>query len=624
MKIDKYEIIKDIGSGGMSNVFLARDTMIDREVALKVMKESIEDDDKYKKRFQREIKAIVALEHESIVPLYDTGEFNGHLYIVMRYMANGSLIHLIQDKFPLENNKIKEIFRRISFALDVVHNCGMIHRDIKPSNILFDKYDAAYLSDFGIVKSLNKQNTTITESTHNGVLQYIGTPAYMSPEQIDGLGIDRRSDIYSLGITLFQVLTGQLPFNSQTPTAIFVAHKTEPVPSILDYRQDLSPDWDFIIQKCTAKKPDARYSTMIDFVKALNEAGDQNSSITISLPHIPSTQSASTKTIERGISSQNVNSVKLINKLKFRDDQISLLAFTPDGQNIISANRNISVWDLDGRLIFDIAKQDNIEQLQFCSLCFTPEGKIVYISDIVGSIYALDITARKLSYEIKLTSKDTTSLHNPVYIACSNNGEVLAAANKYSLYIWKSESFRNPVLHQINNVPGTIKHLSFSPDNKIIAIGRGSPSNKAEIWDANHTELIANFNNPNQEAVSDIAFSPTGNFMAFCDCIGRIYTYKTSNGTFDSNMIFHQEIKAHQGNNPTFIAFSNNGKLLLSGGYDSLNEENVKLWDVSTSKKIAFMPEPEKAIQCVSFSPDGMKFIAGGKDSFIYIWGINE
>jgi eukaryotic-like serine/threonine-protein kinase len=197
----RYQIKRELGRGGMATVYLAHDPRFGRDVALKVLSGAYRDDPTFRGRFEREARTIASLEHPAIVPVYDFGEDGEQLYLVMRYISGGTLLDRIVMK-PFTLAESAPIIQRIASALDHAHENGVIHRDLKPANILFDKYNNAFLSDFGIVKYIEATTQGLTGS---GV---IGTPAYMSPEQIHGdQEIDGRSDIYTLGIILFEMLT---------------------------------------------------------------------------------------------------------------------------------------------------------------------------------------------------------------------------------------------------------------------------------------------------------------------------------------------------------------------------------------------------------------------------------
>jgi len=259
-KFGRYEIRTEIGRGGMATVYHAYDPRFEREVALKVLPRAMLHDPQFRTRFEREAKTIAMLEHQAIVPVYDFGEEDGQPYFVMRYMTGGSLTERMK-KGPMTILEVAHLFGRLGPALDDAHAKGIIHRDLKPGNILFDQYSEPYISDFGIAKIAATQ-TNVTGSA------IVGTPAYMSPEQAQGDVVDGRSDIYGLGVILFELLTGQQPYHGDTPMSVVVKHITDPVPHILDIKPDLPPAIETVIEKAMAKDREERFST----VKALSEA----------------------------------------------------------------------------------------------------------------------------------------------------------------------------------------------------------------------------------------------------------------------------------------------------------------------------------------------------------------
>jgi serine/threonine protein kinase len=267
-KIGRYQIKSELGRGGMATVYHAFDPSFNREVAIKVLPREMLHDPQFRARFEREIKMVAGLEHPSIVPVYDVGEEDGQPYFVMRYMTGGSLSDWIaKGKIPLEDTA--RIIGRIAQGLAYAHKKGIIHRDLKPDNILFDDNDEPFISDFGIAK-LTESTGSLTGS---GV---IGTPAYMSPEQAQGIEIDGRSDIYGLGVIVYQMLSGKQPYNADTPMGIVIKHITEPVPEILTVDPGLPPGVDQIIRSSMAKDKTRRYSTAIELAKALNLAAFGN------------------------------------------------------------------------------------------------------------------------------------------------------------------------------------------------------------------------------------------------------------------------------------------------------------------------------------------------------------
>jgi tRNA A-37 threonylcarbamoyl transferase component Bud32 len=277
--IGRYEILHELGQGGMAIVYLARDPFVNRQVAIKVLPRQFTFDPQFRARFKREAEAVASLEHSAIVPVYDYGEADEQPFIVMRYMPGGTL----QDRIgkPETRTSLVPILNRIAQALDEAHSRGIIHRDLKPSNVLFDAWGEAYLSDFGIAKLAE------SSGTYSGSMM-LGTPAYMSPEQARGeRNVDGRSDIYSLGVLLFEILTGRKPYEADTPMGIAVKHVTEPVPSILAAKPDLPAVYEQIISKAMAKEKTDRYQKGMDLARAVSEVLAGAATVTPPMPSAP-------------------------------------------------------------------------------------------------------------------------------------------------------------------------------------------------------------------------------------------------------------------------------------------------------------------------------------------------
>src|SRR5512138_155712 len=269
-KIGIYEVKAELGRGGMATVYRAYDPRFEREVAVKVLpSELLHADPQFRLRFEREAKIIAHLEHSAIVPVYDVGEADGQPYFVMRYMSGGSLSDRMKAGV-MDVDEAARILGIIAPGLDEAHSRGIIHRDIKPSNILFDKRNNPYISDFGIAKLSQAQTGNVTGSA------IIGTPAYMAPEQAQGDEIDGRTDIYSLGIILYEMLTGKQPYEADTPMAVAIKHITDPVPHILNANPKLPEGMETIIQTAMAKKKTDRYNTAVEMTDAVRDVARTN------------------------------------------------------------------------------------------------------------------------------------------------------------------------------------------------------------------------------------------------------------------------------------------------------------------------------------------------------------
>lgn len=264
--IGGYEIQDVVGRGGMATVYRAHQVSMNRSVAVKVLPEQYINDDTYLQRFNQEVAIVAKLEHRSIVPVHDYGEFNGQPYIVMRYMSGGSVDDLLKLG-PIELDTIVEVIEQIAPALDYAHGKNVLHRDLKPSNVLLDDDGGAYLTDFGIARVLGEQHPS--GITTQGV---VGTPSYMSPEQAQGLPLDGRSDIYALGVMLFEMCTGRRPFEGDTPYGIAVMQVTTPPPSPRSLNAQLSFAVEEVIYKTLRKKREERFPNAVALAEALKRA----------------------------------------------------------------------------------------------------------------------------------------------------------------------------------------------------------------------------------------------------------------------------------------------------------------------------------------------------------------
>ncbi len=266
--IGRYRIKAELGRGGMSTVYLAHDPRFERDVAIKLLPLELLHQPTFRRRFEREAKVVASLDHPAIVPVYDFGEEDGQPFLVMRFMTGGSLGERLRQG-AISIAETARIMKKLAPALDEVHAHGVIHRDLKPSNILFDQRNEPYISDFGTAK-LKFAHTKLTDT--GGA---VGTPAYMSPEQIQGEAeLDGRSDIYALGVILFEMLTGKHPYQTNTPIAIAVKHMFEPVPNLQEISPDLPMACQEVIVKAMAKQKEYRYRTAVEFAAVLQELSD--------------------------------------------------------------------------------------------------------------------------------------------------------------------------------------------------------------------------------------------------------------------------------------------------------------------------------------------------------------
>ncbi len=250
---DRYQIIKTIGEGGMANVYLAYDTILDRNVAVKILRGELATDEKFVRRFQREALSASSLSNPNIVEVYDVGEDNGQYYIVMEYIEGKHLKALLKKRGKLTISEVIDIMLQITNGMSVAHDSYIIHRDIKPQNIMILENGLVKITDFGIAMAMNAQELTQTNSV-------MGSVHYLPPEQASGKGATLQSDIYSMGILMYELLTGTLPYRGDNAIEIALKHLKEALPSIKEELPNLPQSIENIILRSTAKNPKNRYN----------------------------------------------------------------------------------------------------------------------------------------------------------------------------------------------------------------------------------------------------------------------------------------------------------------------------------------------------------------------------
>src|SRR5664279_3111411 len=270
-QIGAYRIESYVGRGGMASVYEATDIRLDRRVALKLLAQELSEGSDFRERFVRESRFAASLDHPNIVPIYEAGEADGHLYIAMRYVRGNNLAGVLRKDGPFEPRRALAILSPVADALDAAHNAGLVHRDVKPANILLtaaagrDGYEHVYLTDFGLTKATSAR----TKLTATG--NFIGTMAYVSPEQIRGEPLDARTDLYALGCVAYECLTGVPPFVRDDQAALLWAHLNDPPAAVSVHKHDLLPA-DPVVAKALSKDPLDRYESCAEFTQSLSDA----------------------------------------------------------------------------------------------------------------------------------------------------------------------------------------------------------------------------------------------------------------------------------------------------------------------------------------------------------------
>jgi eukaryotic-like serine/threonine-protein kinase len=264
----RYEVEDLVGTGGMSSVYRARDNVLERQVALKILHDHFSSDPEYVERFRREARAIARLNHPNIVTVIDRGELGRHQFIVFEHVAGENLKDVVRRRGPLPVAEAVALTTQVARGLAFAHEHGVVHRDVKPQNVLIDENGTAKVTDFGIARSIGP-GEGITET---GTV--LGTSGYISPEQASGRRVDSRSDQYSLGVVLYELLTGEPPYSGDNVMAVAMKHLREPVPRVRDRRRDVPASVDAIVSRALAKRPEDRFPCTDEMVAALEAAQD--------------------------------------------------------------------------------------------------------------------------------------------------------------------------------------------------------------------------------------------------------------------------------------------------------------------------------------------------------------
>ncbi len=261
--LGSYEILEEVGAGGMGRVFKAHQRALDRIVAVKVLLPQFANDEVFVERFLREARSIATLEHPGIVTVYDVGESEGTYYFAMQFLVGRTLDQVISERGPLSAAEAAPILRQVAEALGHAHAAGILHRDVKPGNIFITDKGRVVLTDFGIAWAASQTRLTMADTS-------LGSPGYMAPEQVEGKPLDQRSDLYSLGIVFFEMLTGQTPYQGDSAVSVAYQHVQAPVPSVCQINSAVPPEADAITQRLMSKHPDERHDDAAELIEDLD------------------------------------------------------------------------------------------------------------------------------------------------------------------------------------------------------------------------------------------------------------------------------------------------------------------------------------------------------------------
>jgi serine/threonine protein kinase len=638
--IDRYKIIRELGRGGMAVVYRATDTMLDRNVAVKMIlseNSNKEKSEKLLKRFNREAKTLASLSHPNIVKVLDYGEYEGTPYLVMEFIAGGALKSKMGRPIPYA--EAAALLLPVARALQHAHQQKIVHRDIKPENILINDADQPMLSDFGILKLVD------LEESHGltGTGKIVGTPAYMSPEQIRGREVDGRTDMYSLGIVLFEMITGRKPYNANTPIELSMQHLHDPIPKAKQFVRDLPAEVDQIIARSIAKNPEDRYPSMAAFAQALEKLSGTTARTTTAerraikaaeekrqaeKRQAEKTQHTETKparSLTPIYSIATVLVVIAITAAVFRQN-IPFLAGTPTKTAIpitappthtsvsptpsptkpatetptqkstASAPTAISASVLQPQNISQVVEINRMLRISVFEMDWIENGNglIDAGTNAVSFIDARSAEATKISLDGGVPISMSVS-KDRVYILVSGSIKVIDIETR-------------KLIKTISPIAGGTMSIAASPDGKLLALGISN--NKTQLLNAEDGSVVRNLKS-NYGGWS-VAFSPDSQYIVSGTSQGLL-KWETATGIW-------QPIYSGQEKIVKNLALSHDGKIIAGGG-----DGFIFFWDLETGELLRQVDnEKFGVVNSLDFSPDDSMLVTGTDDGIVRIWDVSS
>jgi len=637
-KVGRYELKGEVGRGGMGTVYRAFDPLTRREVALKLLPREFLHNPTFRARFEHEAHSIASLEHPAIVPVYDYGEEDGQPFLVMRLMPGGSLSDRVKQG-PMSMADIARIIGQIAPGLDQAHAQGMIHRDLKPANILFDGYTNPHISDFGLVK-LAEDTSGLTSS---GI---VGTPKYMAPEMTNPKGVTRLVDIYALGVTVYEMATGESPFKGDTPIAILMAHLNAPVPRLRDVQPDLPEYLQIILDRAMAKDPAQRYQSAAALAADLEQliAAEKTGRIPdlsfATSPSMPVPRQRKSGGIPVWILAGAGGMVIVIGLglglvfggalggAKPIDTPTELptqqVAAVTDAPTEAPAETSAPATEAPTETVTQAATEPPASAVTR-KIVATNLREMTPLRTLSGDIAVLqDVEWSHDGAMLATTMGDKVMLWNPQTgdklaefrgedkthsVAFSPDGTRLATTWSNRLAITLDTLTGNPVGNPFrapNNYG--FSDASWSPDGNLIALAPDYTS--VFVWDL-RTDSVAYELKRHFNRITSVAFSPDGSLLASSDRDGKIHLWNVSTGEFVASMVDHFDGLVNQ------IAWSPNGNYLAAATFN----KEVVIYDVSTTRVILRLGAVHTdVVNSVAWSPDGSLIASGGLDRSIVIW----
>lgn len=638
--IDRYKITGEIGRGGMAVVYRAIDTTLDRNVAIKIIIPEYANREKLLKRFSREAKTLAKLSHSNLVKILDYGEYEGSPYVVMEFIPGGTLSSRLGK--PINYADAASILAPVARALNYAHQQKVVHRDVKPANILINESGQALLTDFGILKLIDTEES----QGLTGTGKIVGTPSYMSPEQIRGGQVDGRSDIYALGIVFFEMITGRKPYIANTPIELSLKHLNDPIPRARQFVRDLPAEVEQVFMKSMAKKPEERYQSMAAFADDLDKLGGK---LSVSSARVVTPITSEQKKPEEkkptglkwpviiiipliivvlGVSaffvSQKGTNIAAVNKAEVAPKisntptstlpeptstaipQSTTVVTTPlpptetkeyvfetatleqpTPANVISISNVSRVMEIN-----------KVEKISVISLDWTQDGKWI-VDAGSGAISFVDPKKMpKVDHKINLSNQLPTS------IAISRANDRIYVLIKTNIQVYDIVTLK---LITSYTVPGGVHSIALSPNGNYLALG--ILDNKVQLINPSNGTVLRNLRS--SYGGWSVAFSPNSSRVVGGNTQGALM-WETETGTW-------LNLSGGQDNLIKSLAFSKDGKRLAGG-----SKGTIFIWDVDTGDSLHQLSSQFGNVNSVDFSPDGTILAAATDDGTILLWDLEK